>query len=159
MAIVREGCLRCPRCREYVIEIDPADFLDGPPEDGESPTPCGECKPHAEVKTPEAEFNCRRLRSQSVRFATRPRWVACYEGNWWEGGRRRVGLLVPRPTRQNPNGTAQIAYSYDGKLMEFAIGSMPGPLRQEWYTARAGELTREQQDAIRDFCRSLTSTS
>ncbi|MEU0214039.1 hypothetical protein ABZ281_02580 [Streptomyces sp. NPDC006265] len=49
MAIVHEGCLTCPRCREYVIEIDPGDFPDGPPEDGESPTPCGECAPHVEA--------------------------------------------------------------------------------------------------------------
>ncbi|MFH9731798.1 hypothetical protein [Streptomyces sp. NPDC017260] len=155
MAIVREGCLRCPRCREYVIEIDPADFPDGPPETGESPTACSECKPHAEMKTPEEEFTCRRLRTSSLRNVTRPRWVAMYEGNWREGARRRVGLLVPRPTRQSPHGTVQIAYSLKGDVLEFTIGNL-SPNPYEWYTARAGELTREQQKAIREFHRSLT---
>ncbi|MFC9505480.1 hypothetical protein [Streptomyces sp. NPDC057002] len=50
MAIVHEGCLKCPRCREYVVEADPDDFPDGLPEDGESPTACSECEPHVEAQ-------------------------------------------------------------------------------------------------------------
>ncbi|MGW3153789.1 hypothetical protein [Streptomyces sp. NPDC001089] len=49
MAIVHEGTLICPRCRESVVEIDPADSPDGPPKNGESPKPCGECAPHVEA--------------------------------------------------------------------------------------------------------------
>jgi hypothetical protein len=55
MAIVVEGNLACPVCREYAIEADPAQHPDGVDYDipgaDESPTPCGECAPH--FQTPE----------------------------------------------------------------------------------------------------------
>ncbi|MFK0154106.1 hypothetical protein ACIQVK_18795 [Streptomyces sp. NPDC090493] len=103
--------------------------------------------------TPTAgSTDSRLLPARSVRWLKTPRWAAYYEGGLT--GRRRVGLLVPRPTRQSPNGVVQIAYAFNGKLMEFPVGSMPeGP--REWYTARANELPRAQWQAIRAFYRSL----
>jgi hypothetical protein len=97
----------------------------------------------------------RRIPANSVRWLQTPRWAAYYEGAQGEKtGRRRVGLLVPRPSRQLPYGVAQIAYAFDGRLMEFAVSSMPeGP--GQWYTAHATELPREQWMAIRRFARDL----
>ena len=99
----------------------------------------------------------RRIPDRSIRHVTAPRWVAMYEGGLNSGlkeGRRRVGLLVPRPSPQDPNGRSQIAYSYDGKLMEFKIGSTPD--LGAWWTAHATELPRDQWMAIRNHWFYLT---
>lgn len=112
---------------------------------------------HEEIQTPQDAFDCRRLRNSTLRNVRRPRWVATYEGNWWEGGRRRVGLLVPRPTEQDPNGRSQIAYSHTGQLMEFRIGVSVSGSHGEWYTARPEELTDVERKAICDLHRQLTT--
>jgi hypothetical protein len=96
----------------------------------------------------------RRIRNSSIRYGSRPRWVALYEGSPHGGaqeGRRRVGLLVPRPTLQSPNGHSQIAYSHTGELTEFPVGFAPTGSPGAWWTARASELPREQWQAIRAF--------
>ncbi|MGW3273602.1 hypothetical protein ACWDFH_19330 [Streptomyces kronopolitis] len=47
MAVIQEGCLRCPDCREYVIEADPELYPDGvdydTPDADESEKKCGSC--------------------------------------------------------------------------------------------------------------------
>ncbi|RPE39802.1 hypothetical protein EDD90_2820 [Streptomyces sp. Ag109_O5-1] len=94
----------------------------------------------------------RRLTNNSIRHVGQPRWVAMYEGSPHSGrkeGRRRVGLLIPRPTLHNPNGRSHIAYSHTGRLMEFRIGHLPDGSHGAWWTAHASELPREQWQAIR----------
>ncbi|WP_329271787.1 hypothetical protein [Streptomyces sp. NBC_01451] len=159
MAIVHDGCLKCPRCGEYVIEADEEQYPNGvdyrTPGADESKTPCGECAPHVQgtTETRREPTDTRPIPIRSVRWLQKPRWAAYYEHPVTAApktGRRRVGLLVPRPTPQSPNGVVQVAYAYNGTLMEFPVGSLPeGP--SGWYTARAGELTREEQKAIRAF--------
>ncbi|MEU1552222.1 hypothetical protein ABZ517_05795 [Streptomyces scabiei] len=163
MAIVHEGCLLCPVCREYVIEADEAQYPNGvdydTPGADESKTPCGECAPHVQgtTETLREPTDTRPIPARSVRWLQKPRWAAYYERPVTAApmsGRRRVGLLVPRPTQQSPNGVVQIAYAFNGTLMEFPVGSMPEGLGQ-WYTASANELPREQWAAIRQFARDL----
>lgn len=94
----------------------------------------------------------RRIRNSAIRYASTPRWVATYEGSPVGGlqeGRRRVGLLVPRPDRKN--GHAQIAFDHKGVLREFRIGQLPSGSHGAWWTAHANELPREQWQAIRAF--------
>lgn len=102
-----------------------------------------------------SEFtDTRRIPNWAIRNVGRPRWVAMYEDSPHGGrqeGRRRVGLLVPRPDRHNVLGRSQIAYAHDGTLMEFRIGQLPDGDHGAWWTARANELPREQWQAIRNF--------
>lgn len=153
MAIIEEGNLKCTGCGEHVKPA-PEDGAGGRlPENGESQRLCGQCA--TQVKTPQEEFNCHRLTNNTIRHVGKPRWVATYESNWATGGRRRVGLLVPRPTKRNPLGRSQIAFARNGKLVEFQIGESTEGSHGEWYSARAGELPREQWQAIRAFYNNL----
>jgi len=156
MAIVVEGNLACPRCREYVIEANPKKYPDGvdyrTPGADESETPCGECAPH--VGNLREPTDTRRIPNSAIRHVGRPRWVAMYEGSPTSGrkeGRRRVGLLVPRPEAEHVISRAQIAFDYTGKLMEFRIGHLPDGSHGSWWTAHANELPREKWQAIRNF--------
>ncbi|MGW3860400.1 hypothetical protein ACWEDZ_02805 [Streptomyces sp. NPDC005047] len=102
---------------------------------------------------PRAPAEIRRLSNGLIRHAQRPRWVAYYEdapGSTPLTGRRRVGLLVPRH-KGHVLGRSQIAYAYDGTLMEFKIGYSAEGSHGEWYAAHANELPREQWQAIRNF--------
>ena len=103
-------------------------------------------------KTPEEQFNCRRLPGRSVRQVHRPRWVAYHVGD-----RRIVGLLVPRPIRQDPYGGSFLRLEDDGTVFESRIGysTTTGTSTLTWYSARASELPREQWQAIRAFYRNL----
>jgi hypothetical protein len=96
----------------------------------------------------------RLLPNNSVRHVGRPRWVASYDGSPHGGlkeGRRRVGLLVPRPTPQAPYGRSWITHNYLGEVQEFPIGYLPGGSHGAWWTAHATELPRDQWQAIRAF--------
>jgi hypothetical protein len=163
MVMVNEGNLKCPRCREYVIEADPEEYPDGvdheTPGADESDKPCGECAPHVEngrpQQTPQDEFKCKLLRNSSLRNISRVRMVATYHGNWWAGAPRIVGLLVPRRTQQDHYGSAFIHFTDAGKIIERRLGCMPGGPHGEWYTARASELPREKWQALRNFYNNL----
>ncbi|MGW0536321.1 hypothetical protein [Streptomyces sp. NPDC003032] len=84
MAIIREGHLRCPGCREYVIEADPEQYPDGvdyeTPDADESKVPCGECAPrYQNIERLREPTDIRRIPSNSVRHLQKPRWAAYYE--------------------------------------------------------------------------------
>ena len=104
------------------------------------------------LKTPEEQFKCHRLPGRSVRRVHRPRWVAHHVGD-----HRIVGLLVPRPIRQDPYGGSFLRLKDDGTVFESPVGysTTTGTSTITWYSARASELPREQQQAIRAFYRNL----
>ncbi|WP_406362360.1 hypothetical protein [Streptomyces sp. NBC_01579] len=108
-------------------------------------------------RRPEDEFNCRRIPDWSMRVpGTRPRWVATYQGHWAEGGKRLVGLLVPRPCKHNMAASSHLVHTADGEIVERHVGvNYRLEVTGDWFTARAGELTRGQRTAIRAFYKNL----
>lgn len=62
MAIVHDGFLKCPGCREYVIEADPEQYPDGvdydTPDGDESKTKCLSCRVHEDGSDEECEPDC-----------------------------------------------------------------------------------------------------
>jgi hypothetical protein len=94
----------------------------------------------------------RRIRNSAIRYGAVPRWVATYTGSYHGGlqeGARRVGLYVPRPTPQNPNGHSVLFPTDTGDVTEHPIGVTPTGSHGAWWTAHATELPREQRQAIR----------
>ncbi|NIY68110.1 hypothetical protein [Streptomyces malaysiensis] len=61
MAIIQQGCLRCPGCGEYVIEAEPDEYPDGvdyeTPGAAESRTNCLPCRVHS-GEGPEGPEDC-----------------------------------------------------------------------------------------------------
>ncbi|WP_329147117.1 hypothetical protein OIU91_16435 [Streptomyces sp. NBC_01456] len=186
MAIVVQGYLKCPGCREYVIEADEEQYPDGvdyeTPGADESKTKCRMCRVHEDGSDEECEPDCsdckenkadaekeveaehlrqpadtRRISNSAIRHVGRPRWVAYYE---------RAIDADPQSGRRRvgllvprSSGRSQIAHAYDGTLMEFPIGLSPTGSHGAWYTAHANELPREQWQAIRTFWTDLQSRS
>lgn len=121
--------------------------------------PVQETAPAAQLREP---VDTRPIPNWAIRNVGRERWVATYEGSphsELQQGRRRVGLLVPRPDKHNVLGRSQIAFAYDGTLMEFPIGMLPCGSHGAWWTAHASELPREQWQAIRNFYINISQSS
>ncbi|MFJ4739145.1 hypothetical protein [Streptomyces sp. NPDC088775] len=111
----------------------------------------------SKIRLPEDEFNCRRIPDWSMRQpGTQPRWVATYEADWTQGGKRLVGLLVPRPCKHNMNAVSHLVHTNNGEIVERHVGvNYRGEVTGTWFTARASELPREQWTAIRAFYKNL----